>query len=272
MGTALARTNRMCIGTGVTCPILWYNPAVIAQVFATLGFMFHNRVILGMGRGESLNEIPSGNRWPPSQERFDMLKEALYLIRKLWNESWVRFKGDYYWVKDSILYTKPKVPIPIYIAGLGPQSSKLAGEQLDGFITNELNVDIIKNKLLRALKEGATKAGKDYDSLEKVLFIPGSYNKDKNKAIESMSYWKGAMIKAFFDVDVHDPRKIEENGEVVGNDVIEKTALVFSNAEEAIQKIRKYTRFGFTEIVVTNSSPHRYDLIKLLAEVVAPYV
>lgn len=68
------------------------------------------------------------------------------------------------------------------------------------------------------------------------------------------------------------PRKIEKNGEVVGNDVIEKTALVFSNAEEAIQKIRKYTRLGFTKIVVTNPSPHRYDLIKLLGEVVAPYV
>ena len=62
--------------------------------------------------------------------------------------------------------------------------------------------------------------GKDYDSMEKVLFIPGSYHEDKQKATRSISFWKGAMIKAFFDVDVHDPRKIEENGQVVGDDIM----------------------------------------------------
>ena len=60
LGAALAKTDRIVVGTGVTAPILRYNPTVVAQVFATLGYMFPGRVFLGLGRGESLNEVPAG--------------------------------------------------------------------------------------------------------------------------------------------------------------------------------------------------------------------
>ena len=272
LGAALARTNNITIGTGVTAPILRYHPAIVAQAFATLGFMFPNRVFLGVGRGESLNEVTSGNQWPSNSEKFERLKEAVYLIKKLWTEDWVNFKGKYYWVKDSNLYTKPKGPIPLYIAGLGKQSATLAGEYADGFVTNELNVDLISNNLFPALKEGAKRAGKDYDLLEKILFIPASYDPDdKQKAIESIRFWRGAMIKAFFDVDVHDPRKIEENGQVIGDDTLENMLLVVTNGEDAIKKLQKYVNLGFTEIVLTNSSPNRDKLVKLVADEIVPY-
>ncbi|MDW0296625.1 MAG: TIGR03557 family F420-dependent LLM class oxidoreductase [Nitrososphaeraceae archaeon] len=272
LGAALARTNKITIGTGVTAPILRYHPAIVAQVFATLGFMFPNRVFLGVGRGESLNEVTSGNQWPSNLEKFERLKEAVLLIKKLWTEDWVNFKGKYYWVKDSNLYTKPKTPIPLYIAGLGKQSAMLAGELGDGFVTNELSVDAIGNNLFPALKEGAKRAGKNYDSLEKILFIPASYDpNDKQKAIESIRFWRGAMIKAFFDVDVHDPKKIEENAQVIGDDTLENMLLVISNAEETIKKLQKYVDLGFTEIVLTNSSPDRDKLVKLVSDEIAPY-
>jgi coenzyme F420-dependent glucose-6-phosphate dehydrogenase len=271
LGAALAKTNNISIGTGITPPILRYNPAVVAQVFATLGFMFPDRVFLAVGRGEALNEVPTGNHWPSSRERFERLKEAIYIIKMLWNEDWISFKGKYYELKDSKLYTKPKAPIPLYIAGLGSQSARLAGEEGDGFVTNELSTDKIKNKLFPALKDGASAARKDYDSLEKVLFIPGSYDEDKQKALKSISFWKGAMIKAFFDVDVHDPRKIEENGQVVGDDIMQNMLLVVSSAREAIAKLERYVDLGFTEIVITNSSPNRQKLIELLTREVVPH-
>ena len=271
IGAALAKTNNIVIGTGITPPILRYNPAIVAQVFATLGFMFPGRVFLTVGRGEALNEVPSGNPWPSSHERFERLKEAIYIIKTLWNEDWISFKGKFYELKDSNLYTKPKVPIPLYIAGLGSQSARLAGEEGDGFVTNELSADKIKNQLFPALKDGATAARKDYDSLEKVLFIPGSYDEDKQKALRSITFWKGSMIKAFFDVDVHDPRKIEENGRVVGDDIMRNMLLVVSSAKEAIEKLRMYVDLGFTEIVITNSSPDRQKLVRLLAREVIPH-
>jgi coenzyme F420-dependent glucose-6-phosphate dehydrogenase len=270
IGAALAKTTKIILGKGVTPPILRYHPAIVAQVFATLGFMFPNRVFLGVGRGEALNEVPAGNSWPSNLERFQRLKEAIHLIKKLWTEEWVNFRGQYYWVKDSNLYTKPEKPIPLYIAGLKPQSAQLAGEEGDGFITNELDVEYIKNKLLPAVKEGTRRSGKNYDSLEKILFIPASYDEDLQKALQSIRFWRGAMIKAFFEVDIHDPRIIEENAQVIGDDTLQEMLLVISNAEEGIKKLKKYSDLGFTEIVLTNSSPNREKLINLIAESIAP--
>jgi coenzyme F420-dependent glucose-6-phosphate dehydrogenase len=270
IGAALAMTSKIIVGTGVTPPILRYHPAIVAQVFATLGVMFPNRVFLGVGRGEALNEVPAGNTWPSNLERFQRLKEAIHLIKKLWTEEWVNFRGQYYWVKDSNLYTRPQRPIPLYIAGLKPQSAQLAGEEGDGFITNELDVESIKNKLLPAVKEGTRRSGKDYDSIEKILFIPASYDEDLQKALQSIRFWRGAMIKAFFEVDVHDPRIIEENAQVIGDDTLQEMLLVISNAEEGIMKLQKYIDLGFNEIVLINSSPNREKLINLIAEKIAP--
>jgi succinylarginine dihydrolase len=83
--------------------------------------------------------------------------------------------------------------------------------------------------------------------------MPASYDEDKQKALNSIVFWKGAMIKALFEVDVHDPREIQENGQVVGNDTMEKKAFVISNAEEGIKKIKQYADLGFTEIVLMSS-------------------
>ena len=271
LGAALARTRNIVIGTGVTAPILRYHPVIVAQVFATLEYMFPNRVFLGIGRGEALNEVTSGHSWPSNAEKFERLKEAIYLIRKLWTGDWVNFKGNYYWVRDSKLYTKPSNHIPLYLAGIGKQSARLAGEEADGFVTNELDVEVIREKLFPALKKGAMNSGKDYNSLEKILFLPASYHEDKQKALESIRFWRGAMIKAFFDVDVHDPRKIQENGQIIGDDTLEKKFLVISTAEEAIEKLNKYIELGFTEIVLTNSSPNRNELVELISEKISPY-
>jgi coenzyme F420-dependent glucose-6-phosphate dehydrogenase len=267
MGAALAKTSKLVIGTGVTAPILRYHPAIVAQAFATLAYMFPNRVFLGLGRGEALNEVPSGNVWPTNNEKFRRLKESIRLIKKLWSEDWVNFNGEFYPVKDSNLYTKPTSPIPIYIAGLGKQSAQLAGEEGNGFVTNELDINKIKDTLFPAVKKGAINAGKDYEKLEKILFIPASYDENKQKALESIRFWRGSMIKAFFDVDVHDPRKIEENGQVIDDDSLQKKLFVISDEEEGIKKLQQYVDIGFTEIVFTNSSPDRKKFVDILSRI-----
>lgn len=89
------------------------------------------------------------------------------------------------------MYTKPTYSIPIYVAGLGEQSAQLAGEEGNGFVTNELNINKIKDKLLPAVRKGASESEKDYEQLEKILFIPASYDEDKQKAIESIRFGEG---------------------------------------------------------------------------------
>ena len=267
MGAALARTTKLVIGTGVTAPILRYHPAIVAQVFATLAYMFPQRVFLGIGRGETLNEVPSGNSWPTNREKFRRLKESIRLIKKLWTEDWVNFNGEFYSFIDSKLYAKPTHPIPIYIAGLGEQSAQLAGKEGDGFVTNELDTNKIKDTLFPAVKKGCAKSDKDYKQLEKILFIPASYDENKQKAIESIRFWRGSMIKAFFDVDVHDPRKIEENGQVIDDDSLEKKLFVISDEEEGVKKLQPYRDIGFTEIVFTNSSPDRKKFVDIVTRI-----
>jgi coenzyme F420-dependent glucose-6-phosphate dehydrogenase len=292
LGAALAKTNNIIIGTGVTAPILRYHPAIVAQVFATLGYMFPERVFLTVGTGEAVNEVPAGNQWPSNVERFERLKEAVDIIKKLWNEEWVDYNGKYYTLKDSNLYTKPQKPIPLYIAAMGPQTAKFAGEQGDGLVTNEVNVQNLKDKILPAFKAGVEEISismsslskskensanydknlpkKNYEHMTKAVFIPASYDEDKQKALKSISFWKGAMIKAFFKVDVHDPREIQENGQVVGNDTMEQMAFVISNAEEGIKKVKEYADIGITDVVLINSSPNRENFVKLLSKEIIP--
>ena len=91
-----ARTERVAIGTSVLTPTFRYHPAIVAQAMATIGCLAEGRrVILGVGTGESLNEVPLGIEWPDQKERFARLKEATELIRRLWSEEFVTFDGEY---------------------------------------------------------------------------------------------------------------------------------------------------------------------------------
>ena len=108
LGALGARTSRIIIGTSVMTPTFRYHPSVVAQAFATLGVMFPGRVVLGVGTGESLNEVPStGMAWPDIKERFARLREAVTLMRQLWTEERVTFEGQYYKTQDATIYDRP---------------------------------------------------------------------------------------------------------------------------------------------------------------------
>src|SRR4029078_4972498 len=120
LGAVGARTERVLLGTSVLTPTFRYHPAVIAQAFATMGVMYPGRVILGVGSGESLNEVPLGLEWPDGKERFARLKEAVTLIRELWTGERVSFEGTYYRTDKATIYDRPDVPVPIYIGASVP--------------------------------------------------------------------------------------------------------------------------------------------------------
>src|SRR6202167_2307053 len=114
LGALGARTSRVVIGTSVLTPTFRYHPSIVAQAFGTMGVMFPDRVVLGVGTGEGLNEVPStGMQWPDTKERFARLREANQLIRKLWAEDRVTFEGQYYRTDKSTIYDKPWQPVPI---------------------------------------------------------------------------------------------------------------------------------------------------------------
>ena len=159
LGALGAVTSRITIGTSVLTPTFRYHPAVLAQAFATLGVMFPDRIVLGVGTGESLNEVPStGMEWPEFKERFARLREAVALMRQLWTEERVTFEGQYYRTKDATIYDRPATPVPIYVAAAGALIAKYAGRMGDGLIcTSGKARELYTETLLPKVAEGTSR-------------------------------------------------------------------------------------------------------------------
>ncbi|MGE3651700.1 MAG: LLM class flavin-dependent oxidoreductase, partial [Reyranellaceae bacterium] len=135
LGALGARTSKVIMGTSVLTPTFRYHPSIVAQAFGTMGAMFPGRVILGIGTGESLNEVPStGAPWPEFKERFARLRESVNLIRTLWSQERVTFEGQYYKTENATIYDRPDTLVPIYVAAAGALVAKYAGRSGDGFI------------------------------------------------------------------------------------------------------------------------------------------
>ncbi|MGW5518556.1 glucose-6-phosphate dehydrogenase (coenzyme-F420), partial [Nocardia africana] len=152
------RTSRIRLGTSVLTPTFRYNPAVIAQAFATLGVLYPERIMLGVGTGEALNEIATGykGQWPEFKERFARLRESVDLMRALWSGDRVDFEGQFYTTVGASIYDVPPAGIPVYIAAGGPVVARYAGRAGDGFIcTSGKGMDLYTEKLMPAVTEGA---------------------------------------------------------------------------------------------------------------------
>lgn len=135
LGALGARTERIWMGTAVTCPILRYRPAIVAEAFASLALLYPGRIFLGVGSGEAHNEQAASGRWPKWAERWERLEEAIEIIRSLWTGIEVDHRSKYYTVKGR-LYDPPSKPIPLLIAANGKKSMRLAGKLGDGLITD----------------------------------------------------------------------------------------------------------------------------------------
>src|SRR5580658_9529944 len=111
LGALGASTSRITLGTSVLTPTFRYHPSIIAQAFGTLGVLYPGRVILGIGTGESLNEVPSSAmHWPEQKERTARFREAIKLIRTLWSNERVSFEGQFYRTQNATIYDKPLTP------------------------------------------------------------------------------------------------------------------------------------------------------------------
>ena len=128
LGALGERTSRAIIGTSVVTPTFRYHPSIVAQAVATLGVLFPGRVMLGVGTGESMNEVPAtGIVWPEFKERLGRLEESIQLMKRLWAEERVTFEGAYYRTENATIYDRPAEPVPVYVAASGPAAARLAG-------------------------------------------------------------------------------------------------------------------------------------------------
>ncbi|HEX5826877.1 MAG TPA: glucose-6-phosphate dehydrogenase (coenzyme-F420) [Candidatus Limnocylindrales bacterium] len=251
LGAAAVATSRVTLGTSVLTPSFRYNPAIVAQAFSTLGCLAPGRVILGVGTGESLNEVPVGVEWPEQSERFARLKEAVQLIQALTapGAEIVDFEGTYYRTHEATIYDKPEQPVPVYIAASGPAAARLAGRIADGFIcTSGKGRELYVDTLLPALAEGAEKAGRDAAAMDRMIEMKVSFDPDLERAMEDTKVWAALALTGEQKMGIHDAREMEEAAKLA-EPVAHKRWLVSADPDEHVEQIAPYLEYGFTHLV-----------------------
>ncbi|GHO63097.1 F420-dependent glucose-6-phosphate dehydrogenase [Ktedonobacter sp. SOSP1-52] len=271
LGSAAERTKRIVLGTSVLTPTFRYQPAVVAQAFGTLGLLYPGRFILGVGSGESLNEVAvTGMEWPEAKVRLARLRESVRLIKQLWNEDTVTFDGEFYHTRNATIYDKPKQPVPIYIGAGGPVAAKSAGREGEGFIcTSGKGDELYREKLLPAMEEGAREAEKDPNSIERTIEVKVSFDTNKERALKDTRIWAALALPAEDKVSIHDPREMEEKAKTV-EDQAHRRWLVSSDPDEHVEQIRPYIELGFRHLVFHAPGDDQSRFLKPYAKEILP--
>ncbi len=272
LGALGARTQRIVMGTSVLTPTFRYHPSVVAQVFGTLGALFPGRVILGVGTGESLNEVPAiGIKWPETKERFARLREAIQLIRRLWREEHVNFAGEYYRTENATIYDKPEKPVPIYVAAAGPAVAKYAGRAGDGFIcTSGKKWDLYTETLLPNVAEGIKAASAPKPDYDRMIEMKVSFDTDRERARQDTRHWAALALTPEEKVSVEDPREMEKLSAALPVERAESRWIVSTDPDEHIDKIAPYVELGFRHLVFHAPGPDQPRFLKLYGEMVLP--
>jgi F420-dependent hydroxymycolic acid dehydrogenase len=265
LGATLGTQARSWMGTTVTCPTMRYNPAVVAEAFATLSHISPGRVFLGVGSGEALNEQVAVGQWPHWQERWERLIEAITVIRQLWTGQDVAFKGKYYTV-NAKLYDPPAKPIPLLTAANGKKSMRLAGQHGDGLVTDPLTWMQHKSEW----EDGARAAGKDPATMP-VLVEQYVVVGDSNTARQAAELWRFGP-KAFKTLyNVPSPADIQQQADAgTKMDEVQKSWAIGIDPAVHVKKMHDLFDSGVTIVNVHSGQPDQNRVIDFYGEHVLP--
>ncbi len=161
LGAVAAQTQRVQLGTAVTCPLFHYHPGLVAQMAATTDRLSGGRLILGLGTGEAINERPLGWSFPGYKERQERMQEALEIIHRLFAGEKLTFDGKHYKTETAKLYSPPTGSVPALMAAGGPKSATFAGEYADGLITSVKDPAETVARVIEPYRTAASARGHD---------------------------------------------------------------------------------------------------------------
>ena len=272
LGALGARTSKVVMGTSVLTPTFRYHPSIVAQAFGTMGAMFPGRVILGIGTGESLNEVPStGQPWPEFKERFARLRESVNLIRTLWSQERVTFEGQYYKTESATIYDRPDTPVPIYVAAAGALVAKYAGRSGDGFIcTSGKKRELYTETLLPNVAAGIAAASDakkpDYHMIE----VKVSFDTDTERALHDTRHWAALALTSEEKMSVEDPVEMQRLADALPLERAASRWIVSNDPDEHVERVGYYVGLGFRHLVFHAPGPDQARFIKLYGENVLP--
>ncbi len=271
------RSSSIRIGTSVMTPTFRYNPAVLAQALASMGVMYPDRIFLGVGTGEALNEVATGfkgageQEWPEFKERFGRLRESIELMRQLWTEDRVNYRGQYYSTHDASIYDRPENPVPIYVAAGGPFVAKFAGKVGDGFIcTSGKGVELYTEQLIPSVMEGIEQAGKSPDDVDRMIEIKLSYDTDYDVALNNTRFWSPLSLSAEQKHDITDPMEMEAAADALPIEQIAKRWIVGNDPDAVVADIGKYVDWGMNHLVFHAPGHDQRRFLELFERDIAP--
>ena len=239
VGAIAHATERLRLGTGVTCPTIRLHPAIVAQAAATAECMMPGRFFLGVGSGENLNEHILGDRWPPTDVRLEMLEEAVEVIRLLWQGGTQSHHGRYYTVENARIYTLPEEPPSIIVAAAGPKAAQLAGRIGDGFWGIAPQSDLL---------EAYTQAGGRGPRYGQATVC---WAETEEAAVETAHrQWVNAGIKGELSQELPTPTHFEQAAQMVEPEDLAESLPLGPDPERHIQSIRKYLDVGYDHVYV----------------------
>jgi coenzyme F420-dependent glucose-6-phosphate dehydrogenase len=251
LGAAGHLTAELPIGTAVTPAGPRYHPVLIAQAWATLEDLYPGRPFLGFGSGESLNESPLGAPWPPVGEQIERMEEALEMIHELFDGARITRKGRHFSADGAYLHTRPERRPPIYVSAFGPQAARVAGRWGDGVWT--LADPEQAPEVIDAYKSAAEDAG--HEPGEIILQTLFSWAPDDEAALEGARPWKGAQPTEYYRDDWHDPKAMYEHAEqTISDEEFKEAAIISSDPEVHVSRIREIEQIGATIVVLANVS------------------
>ncbi|MEU3413280.1 MULTISPECIES: LLM class F420-dependent oxidoreductase [unclassified Streptomyces] len=240
LGAAAQATSRIPLMTYVTCPILRYHPAVVAQKAATVQLLSEGRFRLGLGAGENLNEHVVGGGWPPVDVRHEMLEEAMEIIRALFEGGHVTHHGQHYDVESARLWDLPDQAPPIGLAVSGEQSCQLAGHLADLVIATEPKAGLLE-AFDRHGGQGKPRVGQ----------LPVSYDPDRDTAVKrahSQFRWFGLGWKV--NAELPHPDAFEAATQFVTEDDVASAIPCGDDPDAFVEAVRPYVEAGFGEVAL----------------------
>jgi G6PDH family F420-dependent oxidoreductase len=256
---AISQRCGLPLTTAVTCPIMRLSPVIVAQAAATAAVMLGGRFRLGVGTGEALNEHILGDVWPVAGVRGAMLEEAVGLIRQLWQGDFVDHHGRYFTAEQARIYTLPEEPPEIHLSGFGPESTRLAAEIGDGYITTSPDPEL--PQLFRELS-----GGKPVSGGFKVAYAPTA----DEGADHAHRLWANSGLPGELAQVLPSPRHFEQASTLVTEEMTRESVVCGADPKRHRAAFDLYLSTGFDEIYVGDMGPHYRDMIRLYGAEVLP--
>jgi coenzyme F420-dependent glucose-6-phosphate dehydrogenase len=257
IGAIAQATDRIRLGTAVTCPLIRMHPVLVAQAAATSALLMDGRFFLGVGTGEALNEHVTGARWPRADERLDMLDEALEIITKLWRGDYETYRGNHYTVEQARVYDVPDTPPELIVAAAADQAAKLAAKWGDGLISTAPSGDVV---------EAYKQAGGGEPIHGKVT---GCFAASKEDAVRvALERQPNTAMGGTISQDLPLPRDFETVAELVRAEDLADAMSLGDDPGVWRDGIEQFDRLGFTHICLHDVSEDQTGFIEFAKQFV----